>query len=49
MFAFAAPFVDNPQFLLKAPAGTNLTILLQDTLEASREQEKVRTTCLEWT
>jgi len=35
-------FVDNPQFLIKAKAGTNLTILLQDTLEATREQDRVK-------
>lgn len=35
-------FVDNPQFVLKAPKGTNFTILLQDTLEPTREQDKVK-------
>ena len=35
-------FVDNPQFLVKAPAGTNLCVVLQDTLEASREQDRVK-------
>jgi hypothetical protein len=30
-------FVDNPQFLLRARPGTNLIVLLQDTLEPSRE------------
>ena len=35
-------FVDNPQFLLRAPKGTNLTVLLQDTDEPTREQSKVK-------
>ena len=35
-------FVDNPQYLLRAPQGANLCIVLQDTLEASREQDRVK-------
>lgn len=35
-------FVDNPQFLLRARPGTNLIVLLQDTLEPSRERDKVK-------
>ena len=33
-------FSDNPQYLLRAPPGTNLTILLQDTLEDARSRER---------
>ena len=36
-------FVDNPQFLLRAKAGTNLTLVLQDTLEDKRQREKAKT------
>jgi len=35
-------FVDNPQFLLRAPQGANVCIVLQDTLEATREQDRVK-------
>ena len=35
-------FVENPQFLLRAPAGTNLCVVLIDTEEATREQARVK-------
>ena len=35
-------FVDNPQFVLKAPAGTNLCIVLHDVEEDTRQKDKVK-------
>mmetsp|Transcript_8106 Transcript_8106/g.20105 ORF Transcript_8106/g.20105 Transcript_8106/m.20105 type:complete len:1749 (-) Transcript_8106:113-5359(-) len=35
-------FPDNPQFLVRAPKGTNLCIVLQDTLEEKRQREKTK-------
>ena len=34
-------FVDNPQFLLRAPMGANVCLVLQDVDEAAREQDRV--------
>ena len=36
-------FVENPQYLIRAPAGTNLCVVLMDTEEATREQARVKT------
>ena len=36
-------FTDNPQFVLRAAAGTNLCILLQDVEEDQRQRDKVKT------
>lgn len=33
-------FVDNPQFLMRAPPGANLCIVLQDTLEEKRQRDR---------
>ena len=33
-------FVDNPQFLLRAPKGANVCLVLQDVDEAAREQDR---------
>ena len=35
-------FVDNPQFLLRAPKGANVCLVLQDVDEAAREQDRVK-------
>ena len=35
-------FVDNPQFLLRAPKGANVCLVLQDVDEAVREQDRVK-------
>jgi hypothetical protein len=35
-----ASFVDNPQFLLRAPKGANVCLVLQDVDEAAREQAR---------
>jgi hypothetical protein len=37
-----ASFVDNPQFLLRAPKGANVCLVLQDVDEAAREQARVK-------
>ena len=36
-------FVDNPQIVLRAPAGTNLCIVLHDCEEDTRQKEKIKT------
>lgn len=36
-------FTDNPQFVLRAAAGTNMCIMLQDVEEDQRQRDKVKT------
>ena len=35
-------FVDNPQFVLRAPAGTNFCVVLHDCEEDARQKEKIK-------